>query len=209
MIQSQNLRFSYNSQVSFSFPDFSCAKGDTLLVLGNSGKGKTTFLHLLALLLKAEAGEIVLDQENLTSLSVADSAKLRSQKIGVIYQRPHFVSALSVKDNLLMANYLANKKLSIERLQELSEMLGIANLLNKKTSECSLGEQQRIGIARALMNRPSLILADEPTSSLDDENCEKVIELLKNQVVDANASLIIVTHDQRLKNHFKNQILLS
>ena len=96
----------------------------------------------------------------------------------------------------------------VPELQKLADSLGIGELLNKKVTELSGGEQQRVCIARALMNAPSVILADEPTSALDDTNCEKVISLLEEQAKEANAALIIVTHDQRLKNSIPNRILL-
>ena len=208
MISSQNLQFSYQQNQLFSFPDFNCQQEETLLVLGNSGKGKTTFLHLLALILPVKSGQIIIDGKDVSKLSPEAAAKERAKNIGIIYQRPHFVSALSVQDNLLLANYLASKKLDKQKLKYLAEALGFESLLNKKTHELSIGEQQRVGIARALMNDPNVILADEPTSSLDDYNCEKVISLLNQQASVAKAAMVVVTHDQRLKNHFSNQISL-
>jgi len=208
MIASQDLRFSYSATKSFSFPDIHCNDSETLLILGQSGKGKTTLLHLLALLLQPDSGKISLNESSVEQLNASQLADIRAKKIGIIYQRAHFVSALSVLDNILMPNYLSGRKEDKEKAAYLSEQLGFADHLAKKTNQLSQGEQQRVSIARALMNDPNVILADEPTSSLDDENCEKVIGLLKKQSSIISASLVVVTHDQRLKNEFSNRVFL-
>lgn len=208
MLACSELSFSYDTKKSFNFPSFSCEKGETLLILGNSGTGKTTLLHLLALLLTPNGGSIKINNNELATLSAKEATKMRANHLGIIYQKPHFVSSLSVLDNLLLANYLADRKESKEQAQKLATNLGISSLLDKKISMLSGGEQQRVSIARALMNNPDVILADEPTSNLDDENCEKVIQLLENQSKNIGAALVIVTHDQRLKDNFKNIITL-
>ncbi len=208
MLACSELSFSYDTKKTFNFPSFSCEKGETLLILGNSGTGKTTLLHLLALLLTPNGGSIKINNNELATLSAKEATKMRANHLGIIYQKPHFVSSLSVLDNLLLANYLADRKESKEQAQKLATNLGISSLLDKKTSMLSGGEQQRVSIARALMNNPDVILADEPTSNLDDENCEKVIQLLENQSKNIGAALVIVTHDQRLKDNFKNIITL-
>ncbi len=208
MLACSELSFSYDTKKTFNFPSFSCEKGETLLILGNSGTGKTTLLHLLALLLTPNGGSIKINNNELATLSAKEATKMRANHLGIIYQKPHFVSSLSVLDNLLLANYLADRKESKEQAQKLATNLGISSLLDKKISMLSGGEQQRVSIARALMNNPDVILADEPTSNLDDENCEKVIQLLENQSKNIGAALVIVTHDQRLKDNFKNIITL-
>jgi len=208
MISSANLRFSYSPQKKFSFPDIQCKDKETLLILGQSGRGKTTLLHLLALLLQPETGQILIANKPVTSLSVEEVTKIRAENIGIIYQKPHFVSSLSVLDNILLSNYLANRKENIQKARLLAEKLGFAEHLSKKTNQLSQGEQQRVSIARALMNEPNVILADEPTSNLDDGNTQKVVTLLKEQSASIGASLIVVTHDQRLKDEFSNQVHL-
>jgi putative ABC transport system ATP-binding protein len=185
MLICKNLSFQYSESKKFDFPEIYCPNAETLLILGQSGKGKTTLLHLLALLLKPKTGTIEINNKAIEGFSTKDAAQFRAENIGIVYQRPHFVAALSVEENLLLPNYLS-----------------------KKTHQLSLGEQQRVSIARALMNNPTLVLADEPTSSLDDENCQKVVELLQDSIKNIGASLIVVTHDQRLKSIFKNQIEL-
>lgn len=208
MIQTHNLTFAYSPTKQFSFPDIECPDQDTLLILGRSGRGKTTFLHLLALLLQPQGGQIRIGQEDISQYSPSEAAAFRAKHVGLIYQRPHFVRSLSVLDNLILANYLAGKKADTEKARQLAQRLGFAEHLGKKTHQLSLGEQQRVGIARALMNEPQVILADEPTSSLDDENCYLVVELLKKQSAHLGASLVVVTHDGRLKDVFPKRVEL-
>lgn len=208
MLETQGLKYSYHTTKKFHFPDIACPDGRALLILGQSGKGKTTLLHLLALLLKPDEGVVRIGNEEATSLSPSGLARLRAGQIGIVYQRAHFVNALSVLDNLLISNYLAGKKPDGQKAVYLAEQLGFADHLHKKTFQLSQGEQQRVSIARALMNSPSVILADEPTSSLDDINCDRVIRLLKEQSAQINASLIVVTHDQRLKDTFEDRVSL-
>jgi len=208
MISCQNLTFSYSPQKRFTFPDITCADREALLILGQSGRGKTTLLHLMALLLRPEGGSVMIGDKDITPLSVAEAAAVRASQIGIVYQKPHFVSSLSVLENVLLPNYLAQKFQDKNRARALAEELGFAEHLSKKTHQLSQGEQQRVSIARALMNNPAVILADEPTSSLDDDNCDKVITLLKNQSEQIGASLVVVTHDQRLKDAFTNQVKL-
>ncbi|TAF95929.1 MAG: ATP-binding cassette domain-containing protein [Cytophagia bacterium] len=208
MIACKNLTFAYNAAKQFNFPDLQCRDRDALLILGQSGKGKTTLLHLMSLLLRPMSGQVYINNQDITPLSVAEAAALRAAQIGLVYQRPHFVGSLNVLDNLLLANYLANQATNKQWATQLATQLGFAEHLSKKTNQLSQGEQQRVSIARALMNTPNVILADEPTSSLDDTNCENVIQLLKQQSEQIGASLVIVTHDQRLKDVFANQVML-
>ena len=208
MITSKNLKFSYSGQKHFNFPDIRCDDKETLLILGQSGKGKTTLLHLLALLLRSESGEIHIAGNEITTLSSSRITHIRAKNIGIIFQRAHFAGSLSVLDNILLPNYFSGQKQDKEKAQYLAMELGFADHLSKKTNQLSQGEQQRVSIARALMNNPNVILADEPTSSLDDNNCQKVIELLKKQSALIGASLVVVTHDQRLKDEFANQVFL-
>ncbi|MGA0557267.1 ABC transporter ATP-binding protein [Larkinella sp. VNQ87] len=208
MLHARQLTFSYSPTKRFSFPDIRCNDGEAVLILGKSGTGKTTLLHLLALLLRPESGSVIIDKTDLAQLPASQTAPFRAAHVGIIYQKPHFVSSLSVLDNLLMANYLAKKTQDRGRARELAAHLGFADHLDKRTHQMSQGEQQRVSIARAVMNKPGVILADEPTSSLDDVNCARVVALLREQSEQIGASLIVVTHDQRLKDEFSNQVIL-
>ncbi len=208
MLATKQLTFEYGPAKQFAFPDVYCANRESLLILGHSGTGKTTFLHLLALLLRPKSGSVTINQTDLTQLGPAETVAFRAKYVGLVYQKPHFVSSLSVLDNLLLANYLANKPQDRTRARELAGQLGFGDHLDKKTHQLSQGEQQRVSIARAVMNQPDVILADEPTSSLDDENTDRVISLLREQSEQIGASLIIVTHDQRLKDVIQNRVAL-
>ena len=207
MIKTKKLEFSYNNQEFFKFHDINLKKKENLLIIGKSGVGKTTLLHLLAGLLKSSSGSIELFGKNITSLSSDELDKFRKNNIGIVFQRPHFVNSLTVKENLQIAQYIANKKNNF-RIESVLKNLNIFDKANKKTNSLSQGEKQRATIAMAIINSPKLILADEPSSSLDDENCTRVIKLLKKQAREFEAQLIVITHDSRLKKHFKKSIEL-
>ena len=166
MISAKNLQFSYNSKTIFSFPDLYSTAEEPLLIRGKSGSGKTTLLHLLAGLLRPVKGGIWVDETNLKKLSGRRLDSFRGKHIGIIYQRPHFMFALNVLDNIMLAQYFSGIKLIPERAKEIASVLSIDHLLRKFPAQLSQGEQQRVTIARGLLNRPKVLLADEPTSSL-------------------------------------------
>ena len=206
MLETKNLRFKYDNDSELSFPDIKTSK-ENLLILGASGVGKTTFLHLLSGLLKPLAGEIDLIGTPISKLTMSEMDRFRGKNIGIVFQKPHFINSLTVKENLQLAQYIS-KKIDKTRINSLLESLVIEDKANKKTLNLSQGEKQRVSIALAIVNSPKLILAYEPTSSLDDLNCDKVINLLKDQAAKYKAKLIIITHDYRLKKHFKNTLSL-
>ena len=207
MIKTKGIEFNYDNQVFFKFQDINLKSSENLLIIGSSGIGKTTLLHLLAGLLESSSGSIKLFEEELSELSSHQLDRFRKNNIGIVFQRPHFINSLTVKENLELAQYIANKKDS-KRIENILKNLNIFDKSNKKTNQLSQGEKQRASIALAIVNSPKLILADEPTSSLDDINCDNVIKLLKKQAIDFGAQLIVITHDSRLKKHFKNSIEL-
>jgi lipoprotein-releasing system ATP-binding protein len=208
MLTTTYLSFQYGPARSFAFPDLSCAAGETLLVLGPSGCGKTTLLHLLAGLLRPQKGTVRLGNTNLTELSAARADRFRGQNIGIIYQKSHFMAALTVADNLALPNYFGGRRADPNSIRTLADTLGIGHTLRQLPARLSVGEQQRVSIARALVHRPQLVLADEPTSALDDPNCARVLQLLTTQCREQGAALIIVTHDGRLKQDISLQITL-
>lgn len=208
MISTKNITFSYNKDQTFIMPDLYCEAGSTILVTGNSGKGKTTYLHILAGLLQPNSGEIHVDKKEITRLKGSKADKFRGRNIGVVFQKSHFIAALSVLENLEMASWLATGKKHKARAKELLQKLDISEQAHKLPSQLSVGQQQRVSIARALMNEPKVLLADEPTSSLDDKNADNVIELLESLSKEYKTALIIVTHDSRIKEKFTNQITM-
>ena len=207
MIKTESLKFSYDGKKYFDFPDINLDSGENLLIIGNSGIGKTTLLHLLAGILKPESGSISVSGTDISKFSDTELDKFRGDNIGIVFQKPHFISSLTINENLKLAQYLSPSKISRDA-KKILESLNIMDKYQQKPNQLSEGEKQRVSIALALINSPSLILADEPTSSLDDFNCNNVIKLLKKQANDHKAQLIVITHDARLKKHFKNNLNL-
>jgi len=183
MIKTNNLSFNYDNKVFFNFKNINLKNGEDLLIIGNSGIGKTTLLHLLAGLLKTDSGSINIYGQELKNFSNYQLDQFRRENIGIVFQRPHFINSLTVKENLQLAQYIG-KKNNNDRIENILNNLNILDKSDKKTNQLSQGEKQRVSIAMAIVNSPKLILADEPTSSLDDFNCKNVINLLKKQASD-------------------------
>ena len=209
MLRTNQLQYTYNkSDKTLVFPDLDCAAGETTLILGQSGVGKTTLLHLLAGILQTQAGNIVVNNQDLTKLKGSVLDKFRGQHIGIVFQQAHFVQSITIFENLCLAQSVANHPIDKTYIRELLSQMNISERANARPSELSVGELQRASIARAMVNKPTLILADEPTSALDDLNCEAVMDLLVQQANAQQAALVIVTHDMRLKNRFLKKVIL-
>lgn len=208
MIRTRSLSYTYHSEKEIAFGDLNIAGGDQFLLLGESGSGKTTLLHLLGGLLKSQQGTIEVNGTSISNLSERELDRFRGKHYGFIFQRNHLLGALTVEQNLLLAPYLAGLAQDKSRVEEVLVQLGIADQKKKRIQELSLGQAQRVAIARAVLNKPSVILADEPTSALDDRSCDRVSELLISVAQQNQATLIIATHDQRLKNRIHNLIQL-
>jgi putative ABC transport system ATP-binding protein len=209
MIKTSGLIYKYKTGKSLVFPDIDVAVGEPCLLLGESGSGKTTLLHLIGGLLRAQQGTILINETAISSLSESALDCFRAEHMGFIFQRNHLIQALSVTQNILMALYLAGKKVQKERAEEVLAQLQLTEKRNARIAELSWGQAQRVAIARAIVNKPTLILADEPTSSLDDENCLLAIQLLLNVAQYHKATLLVATHDHRLKNVIPKQIQLN
>jgi len=208
MIKTSSLSYSYDAEKKIHFSDFTIQTGAQFLLLGESGSGKTTLLHLLGGLLRSQVGSVEVNGTDITKLSESGLDRFRGQQYGFIFQRNHLIAALTVKKNLLMSPFLAGLEQNQSRVEEVLDQLGILEKKNARIQDLSLGQAQRVAIARAVLNKPSVILADEPTSALDDKNCDRVSDLLLSVAGQNRATLIIATHDQRLKNKVKNLIQL-
>jgi ABC-type lipoprotein export system ATPase subunit len=209
MLEVRNLSFSYPNGHTFRFPDIILEKGAQLALTGSSGSGKTTFLHLLAGILKAQSGSVIIKGTNIQQPGFTGADSFRGSHIGLIFQKHIFLDALTMTDNLLLAQSIPGLKIDRSYLTNLLEELGISHLASRFPRKLSQGELQRFSVARALANKPFLLLADEPTSSLDDDNCHRFINLIREQSAKHQSLLILATHDSRLKKEFDMQIKLN
>ncbi|GAA4197279.1 ABC transporter ATP-binding protein [Pedobacter jeongneungensis] len=208
MINIKSLSHVYGQGRRIKFPDWEIADMDQWLLLGASGCGKSTLLNIISGLLKPTYGEIVINDTNLYDLTARNMDRFRGRHIGIIFQRPHLIRSLNVLDNLELAAVMAGLPIDEERNLLLLNDLDIAALAKRYPDELSQGQLQRVSVARALVNKPDLLIADEPTSSLDDENAAQVIRMLTSQAKDNGAALIIATHDQRVRDHIAKTYLL-
>ena len=177
---------------------FSVEKGEFVAIVGSSGSGKSTLLHLLGGVDKPTSGKIIIDGEDIYSLNETNLAIFRRRQVGLIYQFYNLIPILNVKENMTLPILLDGKKVDEDYLKELIDILGLSNRVNHLPNELSGGQQQRVSIGRALMNRPALLLADEPTGNLDSKASKDIIELLKLSNKKYKQTIIMITHDHEL-----------
>lgn len=189
-------------QIVVKIDRLSIAQGEHTLLLGPSGSGKTTLLNVLSGLAQPLSGKVSIGGVSINNLTNAQRDKFRGQKIGLVMQRLHLISALNVEDNLSLTQRLAGLPRDVKRISEVLAALQIQSKARKFPRNLSQGEAQRVAIARAVLNRPQIVLADEPTSALDDTNCHAAIDLLFAQAREHGATLIVATHDARIKKYF-------
>lgn len=199
MIRVKDSSYQYPGGTRMSFPDFHIGKGKHALILGESGSGKTTLIHLIGGLLRGQAGTIEVDGVDIASLTNRGLDQYRGRHFGFVFQKNHLIPSLTVEQNLLAAPYFAGIPQNLTTANALLDELGLADRRSAPIHKLSQGQAQRVAIARALINKPSLILADEPTSALDDKNCDRVIRLLMEASTSHGATLVVSTHDLRLK----------
>jgi ABC-type lipoprotein export system ATPase subunit len=209
MISTSNLTFAYPGQSPVSYPDVHCGHNEHALILGPSGTGKTTLLHLLGGILSPASGEISIAGTAVHQLRGHALDTFRGMNIGIIFQKPHFIRSLTALENLLLTQTISGNKSDKDKALGLMDRLAIIRKAHQKTHTMSIGEQQRLAIARALVNSPAVILADEPSSALDDLNCQKMIDLLLQVANEGNSNLIVVTHDSRIKTMIDKKIILN
>src|ERR687895_209450 len=208
MIAVRGLAHRYGAVEALRLSDWKVAQGERWLILGPSGCGKSTLLHVLAGLVRPTDGEVEVAGENLRRLDGARLDRWRGSTVGIVLQALHLVKHLSVRDNLRLAQYLAHMPQDDARIGDTLGALGVAEKAARRPSELSQGEQQRVAIARAVVNRPKLLLADEPTANLDDAAAAKVVDLLSEQAGRHGATLVVATHDARVKGKFRERLEL-
>lgn len=175
--------------------NLSINKGEFVAIVGPSGSGKSTLLHLLGGVDKPTSGKVCINDVDIYNLKEKDLSIFRRRNVGLIYQFYNLIPVLSVKENILLPAELDNRKIDKNYLDDLLKTLGLKERANHLPNELSGGQQQRTSIGRALINRPSIVLADEPTGNLDSKNSKEVLELLKLSVRKYNQTLIMITHD--------------
>ena len=208
MVAVRGLAHRYGAGEVLRLAEWKVAQGERWLVLGASGSVKSTLLHALAGLIRPSEGEIEVAGENVRRLEGGRLDRWRGTTVGIVLQALHLVKHLTVRDNLRLAQYLARVPQDDARINATLAALGVAAKAGRRATELSQGEQQRVAIARAVVNRPKLILADEPTANLDDAAAARVVDLLSEQAARHGATLVVATHDARVKGKFRERLEL-
>ena len=180
--------------------NFELEKGDLVAIIGDSGSGKSTLLHLLAGVDTPTSGDIFIQDKNITKFNKDEMTVFRRRNIGVVYQFFNLIPNINVRKNILLPLLLDNKKADEEYLKEILSILGIEGKLDRYPKQLSGGEQQRVAIARSLITRPAIILADEPTGNLDRKNSEEITGLFRIVNKRLNSTIMIITHDEKVAN---------
>lgn len=197
-LRTQGVLLDRDRRVFARLPDLALSPGRTVALTGASGSGKTTALLALAGIRAPRQGRVLVGDDDLWSLSAARRDRLRGRRIGLVFQSFHLIDAVSVEDNLRLAASCAGERAEPAHLRALLETLDIAAIRHRRADRLSQGQAQRVAVARALVNHPALVLADEPTSSLDDGNARALLDLLAGAVRGHGAALLIATHDRRV-----------
>lgn len=208
ILQAKNLSYSFG-QKFLNFPDIDLVHKEHLLLLGDSGTGKTTLLHLLSCMLPIQKGTLHILGKEISGISNSEIHAFRAANIAIIHQKNHLVRSLTGLQNLQLVPHYGQQTGNEKDIRNLAERLGISDILKKKPEAMSGGEQQRLCIARAVLAKPKILFADEPTSNLDDTNCKRVVDLLLHLSLENDSNLVIVTHDHRLQPYFENKIYLN
>lgn len=187
-----------NKVVALDHVSFTVEKGEFIAIVGSSGSGKSTLLHLIGGVDKPTSGEVIVNGQNVYKKNENELAIFRRREVGLIYQFYNLIPILTVEENMTLPVLLDNKQVNQERLDELLRILDLKSREKHLPRELSGGQQQRVSIGRALMNAPSLVLADEPTGNLDSKNSKEIIDLLKLTQKRYKQTLIMITHDERI-----------
>ena len=204
ILQIKSLEYEVDNQKIIKGNSFNINHKEHQLILGNSGSGKTTLLNLMSGLLKPSKGEILFEGVKYSNLNEKDLDSLRAENFGFIFQKLNLIEYLSIKQNLA----LVKDKLNSYDVDKMISELGLSGKNNQEVKNLSFGEAQRVAIARAVINNPKVIFADEPTSALDDSNTEIVMKMIFEHVNKNNSTLVVCTHDDRVKKFFSNEMVI-
>ncbi len=196
----KNLEFVIANNIILDKLNFSIDNGSHVIISGPSGSGKSTLINLMSGLYRPTSGYISFESNDYSKLKDKDIDKLRAKNFGLIFQRLHLIKHLTVEQNIL----LGFNKVKLPNIEKLIEDIGLTAKKKQLAKDLSFGESQRVAIARGVVNNPKIIFADEPTSSLDDTNATRVLELISAQAKKNKSSIVISTHDERVKKFFKN-----
>ena len=199
MFEVTGLVVRHRTVVAVALPSWRAGAGEHWLLAGPSGSGKSTLLHVLSGLTAASEGRVVVAGVDLRALTAGDRDRWRGRTVGLVPQRLHLIGALDVRDNLRVAQRIAGLPADDARIHALLEAVHVADLAHRFPRALSQGEAQRVAIARAVVNRPALVLADEPTANLDDAHAAAALELLRTQALEAGATLVVASHDARVR----------
>jgi putative ABC transport system ATP-binding protein len=208
LLEVQNLRYRHGPDVRLSFPDFSAQSGEHLALTGPSGAGKTTLLHLIAGLLRPEAGRINFGETSVSELSEAQRDAYRARNVGYMFQDFHLMPGYSALENVLLGLGLSGVRGPQARIRatEVLRELGLEGRLHHSSRQLSTGERQRVALARAVAHRPRLLLADEPTAHLDHDRAVQAVTLLRQTAESLGATLLVVTHDPLVMEAFARRV---
>ena len=203
MLSTRQLTYRYANGPTLTFADLNVAQGGVLVLGGASGSGKSTWLALAAGLLQASSGDMIVAGQALAQLDKVNSDAWRAKTIGFLPQKLHLSAALSVYGNLALAQWAAGHRTNGTTIHHALAALGVGDLSERKPSQLSGGQAQRVALARAVLLQPQVILADEPTASLDDEAANAALDLLLTTAARLKATLVIATHDSRITKHLE------
>lgn len=207
MLRLQDVKKSYleangNRLPILDIPEFALDRGEQMVLLGRSGCGKTTLLHVIAGISRADEGLIRLDGVNVAGLSEAGRDRYRAAKIGYVFQTFNLLSGFTALENVQLGMTFARGRRDGQRARLLLEKVGLSDRLHHRPKQMSVGEQQRVAVARALANRPALLLADEPTANIDPANQQRIIDLIRQTCQEESIALLLVTHSMEVANQF-------
>lgn len=200
MITGKNIQKKYGTVEVLKGVDVEINKGEVVSIVGPSGSGKSTLLHILGTLDKADAGTVSMNDTAINSLSGKKLAAFRNKHIGFVFQFHHLLPEFTALENVCIPGWLSGRKKAEvrERAQELLKMLGLSHRMENKPNQMSGGEQQRVAVARALINKPDIVFADEPTGNLDSANAKELHQLFFDLRSQFNQTFLIVTHNEEL-----------